>query len=444
MFRRCLAKVMIVALAGVGLTTSAAHAQIGVALTGAGPVNRSMGGASTAAPLDAAGALFWNPATMSGLSRSELEFGAELLYPRTKVSSSLPANAFGPGIPGIPLSGSDRSDAGIFAIPSIGLVYMPEESWWTFGLGLYGSGGFGVNYSASRVNPLAGSVNPILTPQPPNGFGLGAVYSQFQIMQLAPSASYQLAPNLSVGFSPTINLANLSVDPDVFAPPNVNGAYSPTTHGLVTWGLGFQAGVFYTTDEGWSFGASVKSPQWLAPFRYNSTDQTGGPRTVKIHLDYPLMVSLGTSYTGFDRWILAADVRFVDFHDTTGFKNASFDSTGAVTGLGWDSSFCVALGAQYQLTDAVSLRLGYTFNTNPIPDDASSFNVASPTILEHTLYAGASYKVTETFLLSLAYAHAFQNTISGPLVTPFGTVLGSSITNQAQVDTLLIGATVKF
>ena len=39
----------------------------GIALSGVGPVNRSMGGAATAAPIDAAGALMWNPASISGL-----------------------------------------------------------------------------------------------------------------------------------------------------------------------------------------------------------------------------------------------------------------------------------------------------------------------------------------------------------------------------------------
>ena len=43
-----------------------ARAQFGLALSGVGPINRSMGGAAVAAPIDAAGAFFWNPATISG------------------------------------------------------------------------------------------------------------------------------------------------------------------------------------------------------------------------------------------------------------------------------------------------------------------------------------------------------------------------------------------
>src|SRR5262245_13418209 len=51
----------------------------GIAVTGVGPVNRSMGGAGTAAPLEAVGALHWNPGSISALPTSEVSFGAELL-----------------------------------------------------------------------------------------------------------------------------------------------------------------------------------------------------------------------------------------------------------------------------------------------------------------------------------------------------------------------------
>ena len=70
-------------LAGLILASSAAPAlaQFGPVMSAAGAANRSMGGASTAAPLSAGGALMWNPATLSGLERSELEVGAELVFP---------------------------------------------------------------------------------------------------------------------------------------------------------------------------------------------------------------------------------------------------------------------------------------------------------------------------------------------------------------------------
>src|SRR5450631_2443672 len=79
----------------LGLDERCALAQFGVATSGVGPINRSMGGASVAAPLDAAGAIYWNPATMGALGRSEMAFGTGFLVPRTTVSSRVPAGALG-------------------------------------------------------------------------------------------------------------------------------------------------------------------------------------------------------------------------------------------------------------------------------------------------------------------------------------------------------------
>ena len=77
----------------------------GIVIPGAGPVNRSMGGAGVAAPLDAAGALLWNPASITGLETSEFVIGAEFLYLDTNVGSTLAPNALGPNIPPVALSG---------------------------------------------------------------------------------------------------------------------------------------------------------------------------------------------------------------------------------------------------------------------------------------------------------------------------------------------------
>ena len=72
-----------------------ARAQYGIILSGgSGPIQRSMGGTGTATTLDSLGGLFWNPATLSGLPKNEMTFGAEFLLPHATVSSSVAANTF--------------------------------------------------------------------------------------------------------------------------------------------------------------------------------------------------------------------------------------------------------------------------------------------------------------------------------------------------------------
>lgn len=423
------------------LCQTVARAQFGATLTGVGPINRSMGGASTAAPLDTLGAFMWNPATITALP-SSTDFGMEVLLPQAKLSSTVNAGALGPGFPPMTLSGSDRSNSGAFPLPEFGFVYQPEDSPLSYGIGLLTVAGFSANFPGDPQNP-------ILSPPPPNGLGVGPLYSQYMLMQLIPTVALQATERLSIGLSPIIDLASLNLDPGVVAPPdNASGSGFPTypalTHGTYQWGGGFQVGAYYTTDSHWNFGASFKSTQWFNSFQYNAHDQIGAPRNIKVLVDAPMIVSLGTSYSGFERWLFALDVRYLDYRNTRPFSQVGFDPTGAVRGLGFDNIFALSTGAQYQVTDALSLRAGYSFSTNPISNANTFFNIASPLIVQHGVSVGASYNVTDTFKLSLAYCHFFENSISGPLLTPLGPIPGTNVTAQASADSIIAGASFKF
>jgi long-chain fatty acid transport protein len=418
-----------------------AKAQYGTILSGTGAVNRSFGGVAVATPLSPAGAMYWNPATLSGFDRSEFEADAELLFPHSSAASQVSAGALGPGIPPVGLAGRTDSDIGVFPLPTIGLVYVPHNSDFTFGLGVFAAAGFGVDYAGSNINPL-------LTAPPPRGLGFGSVYSEFEDLQINPAVAYRLTERITVSAGPILNLARLEVKPGLFAPPdNASGngfaTYPDATHGQTTWGGGFIAGVYYKADT-WGAGASVKSPQWFDTFRFNSTDQVGGPRDLALHADLPMIVSFGAAYTGLDRWVFGADFHYIDYRDAEFLGDQGFDANGAVHGLGWRSVFAVALGAQYQLTEALSLRLGYSWNENPIPNSQSFVSTPAPVIIENMISAGASWKVTEDFTLSFAYVHAFENSIEGPLVTPAGPVPGTAVKNSAYGDIFVLSGSVKF
>lgn len=63
----------------------------GIIIPGEGPIHRGMAGASTAAPVDSIGALYWNPATISALPQSELGFGVDAIFANHTVGSSVGA-----------------------------------------------------------------------------------------------------------------------------------------------------------------------------------------------------------------------------------------------------------------------------------------------------------------------------------------------------------------
>ena len=420
----------------------------GIALSGVGPINRSMAGTATAAPIDAAGAIMWNPASISGLERSEMEFGLELLLPTESISSSIEPGALGGGFPPVRLSGSDYGEPGVSSIPTVALVHKVKNSRWTYGLGMFGVAGFQVNYAAS-------STNPVLLPQnntPGGAGGLGRVYAQAEYFQIVPTASYAVSEKFSFGFSPTITMARLAADPLVFAPPDdADGsgvATYPSGRGSrYSWGAGFQLGAYYITDNCWRFGFCFKSPQWFEPIRFNTENELGYPRYESLRLDYPMILSLGTSYSGIQNWLFACDVRYFDYANTAGFGDpAAFDPTnGRVTGFGWKSILSVHTGVQYRASDRLYLRMGYQYNDNPINSEAVFFNIASPLTIQHVVSTGLSYHLTDNLICSIAYLHGFENRCTGAIVNPVaGALAGTSVTTATSADALSMGFSLRY
>ena len=201
--------------------SATAHGQ-GVVLPTAGPINGSMAGASVAAPLDRAGALYWNAATIMGLSGSEVAFGSDFSHPETRVASSLPAGAFGPAVPSVPLSGRSRSSSGVATLPNLAFVHHSDRLPYAVGLGIFAIGGFSTNYAGSATNP-------VFQPPAPAGFGFGPVSTRLSMLQFVPTIADQLTDRLSIGISPTVTVADLLLDPGIFAGPNITGEYPSVT-----------------------------------------------------------------------------------------------------------------------------------------------------------------------------------------------------------------------
>ena len=421
--------------------TPAARSQSGHVLNGIGAAGQGWAGAGMANPQDGLTALHWNPAAITHTTGSELYLSMQVLVPSGSVASTVEAGAFGPFGPPVTLSGSTDSEAGPFPIPALGYIHTAESSPWTFGVSAFGVGGFGVDY------PLDPN-NPILTPQPPGGLGFGQLVSEFALLQVSPTAAYRLSDRVSIGFAPTFNYATLKVGPfPAAAPDDANGDGFPTyprAPKAGATGFGAQAGLQYDDPSGFRLAASVKTPQWFNDFSFDAADEAGNPRTLTFRLDYPMMLSAGLGYTGPSGFDAALDVRYIDFEHTKGFDEVGFDQTGAVKGFGWKSIVVVAVGLQYRLTERLPVRIGYSFNENPVKDEVAFFNTAAPALIQHRLGGGFSYHAGDRVTLEAALQYGFKNSIEGPWEMPgFGPVPGTSVKHELATFIAVFGVNVK-
>lgn len=422
-----------------------AFSQSGHVMNGVSAVDEAMGGAGSAVPLDASSAMHWNPSGIAWLPSSQFDASLQLMFPNTNLISSVDAGAFQQGFPQQSLYGNTSSSAGPFPIPSLGLVMKPENSNLSYGLSICAIGGFGVDYKSEITNPLT-------TPQPPSGMGFGAINSQLMMIQVAPTVAYKITDHISLGIAPLFNLSSLEVNPfPATNPDDANGNGYPSYPNGPTasaFGFGFNAGVMlHDILPGVHFGVGYRSTQRFDPLKFNSKDEMGNPRSFSFKMDCPQMLTLGTGYTGTDRLVVAADFRYIDYGHTRGFKESGFTHTGAVAGFGWKSIVVLAAGIQYDLTDKLPVRLGYAFNTNPVRNQDSFYNVAAPAVVQNHLGAGLSYKISQILTGTLGFQYGFKNKVKGTWMTmsPSGQAVpvpGTGVQNELSTSILLIGISI--
>lgn len=406
----------------------------GIIAPGAGPINRAMAGASTAAPVDF-GSSYWNPANLSFLERQEFLLGSELIIPSTHLTTNLPAGAINGVLPVQGRYGVARSDSGVIPNLAAGLSFrLSPDSRTTFGLGVFGFVGGNVNYQGNPSIPILSGF------QPPRNFGFGPVFANASFLSITPMASYRVSERLSIGGGPVITSGTMSLSPAFFAAgPKQPGGILPTfpaaTNGRQFWGGGFQLGLLYQAGDDWNFGFSYKSPVWQERWGFNAANPDLTNRRIGVQAQLPAIYSWGVAYKGFDRSLIDVDLRYLDYANAGLFGQSVRDG-----GLGWNSVFALAIGGQYELTDRVTLRGGYLFNTNPIPAPATLFNVQLPGIIQHTLSFGASLKLTEDVTLSAAWVHGFRNSVQGDVVEE----TGAFTKFDTQIDSIVMGLNVQF
>lgn len=416
------------------LASSAATVRAqGVVAPSAGPINSGMAGASTAAPVDF-GASYWNPAVLSGLESQEFLLGSSLAFPSIHVQNSVRAGSILGVFPPTDRVGLSRSDSGVPSGLATGVAFrLSDDSPMTFGLGVFGLVGGGVNFAGSFTNP-------VLTPhRPPEYFGFGPIYANTALLAITPMTSFQVTDRLAIGGGPVISSGTVSFSPAFFAPGPKDelgiSTFPAATNARPFWGGGFQLGLFYELNDDWNLGFSYKSPVWQEPWAFNAAFPDLAPRRISVQADIPAIYSWGVAYKGIPNALIDVDVRYFDYTDTELFGENVRDG-----GLGWRSVFAVATGMQYRLTDRLNLLAGYLYNTNPINETQTLFNVQAPGIIVHTLTVGASLRLTENITFTTSWMHGFRNAIEGPILQ----LPGSSTKLDMQLDTFVAGLNITF
>jgi long-chain fatty acid transport protein len=169
--------------------------------------------------------------------------------------------------------------------------------------------------------------------------------------------------------------------------------------------------------------------------------------------DMPENFNFGISVKAASSVTLAADYQRINY---SGVKSVSNPSTnGGLTtagtlgcdncrGFGWDSVNVIKLGIEYQYNPNLILRAGYNHTDNPIQARDVTFNIIAPGVVQNHATLGFTYNVSKDSEVTMAYMHAFKNSVSGASL--FNNWLGDSAQEKIQMyqNSLGIAYSVKF
>ena len=101
-------------------------------------------------------------------------------------------------------------------------------------------------------------------------------------------------------------------------------------------------------------------------------------------------------------------------------------------GFGWKDMNIVKLAVEYKGLPSWILRGGYSYGTQPIPEEEVLFNILAPGVVQNHLALGFSREVGQQGnQLHFAFDYAFSNTVKG--VNPLDNVQEIELKMQ-QID----------
>ncbi len=395
--------ILVIILAVTIFYSEVSFATNGMQIIGTGPVVRSMGGAGSALPLDAA-AVMTNPASISQLG-GRVDFGASYFVPSSKYKVTTAA--------GYSVDSNERtSSTGPSPIPAFGLV-LPINDTTTFGVGAYGTAGMGVDYTNNLYN--------------------NTTYTNLAIMKFAPAVSYKVNTNLSIGAAVNIDYATMGYNA---GRSNANAIVPHETN--AQYGYGLQLGALYKINDLIQVGLGYISLQDFGDFRYNTTSGED-----KLTFDQPQNLILGFGITPADNIRIAADVKWIEWSATVGKNMPKYSANAANNGawnMNWENQIVYALGLEYDATKDVKVRAGFNYGKNPLDKNQAFESIAFPAVQESHYTVGVGWGLSQNSALNLGFMYA-------PTVTQTGANAMQGITSyetSLSETSLELGLSYKF
>jgi long-chain fatty acid transport protein len=360
---------------------------------GYGTHYKGLAGAGTALSLSAFAPAI-NPAGLTGLGK-RVDVGVAYFNPSREFSvtgnpSGFP-NTFGLA-PGMVESGSNS-----FIIPSVaGHLSLPGGH--HLGLAIYGNGGMNTDYQA----PVFGNN--------PTGVDLSQLFA-------AGTYAREIVPGHSIGISGIFAWQRFKAE-GLQAFGNFSSDANKLTNNDYSTSTGFGARIGYLGKilPMLSVGASYQTKMSMSEF-----EDYSGLFAEKGDFDIPASWNVGVAVQALKVLKISADVQQILYSGIKSINNPLLpnlqqarlgDDDGA--GFGWENMTVYKVGAQATPLPTLTLRAGYSYGEQPIPQSEVLFNILAPGVVEQHVTFGLSKTLIPLLDVHFALMYAFSNSVQGP------------------------------
>lgn len=397
---------VVVALA---LGATSAFATNGSTMIGMGAKTRGMGGTGIGVGHGAESALS-NPALITTIkSDNEISFGGTLFMPDIETT-----NAINAGPAGATAAETATSDSDMFVIPSVSVANKVNSNFY-WGVGMWGTGGLGVDYRDTKSIVGNDGVIP----------GVDGAHMQMvtalQLMQFGVPLVYT-TNNFSVGVTPILQYGSLDINYQFM--DNVGDPFTMGSGVADDLKFGYNIGMAYETN-GLTLGAVYISEiemeydgvmsTVIAPF-----SATGAYNNDK--LSSPAQYGVGASYK-MKEHTLALDYKHINWEDADGYKDFE-----------WQDQDVIAVGYEYA-TKGWALRAGYEFAESAVQNQTftgvNSANLSSGVVNTFNMLG---FPGTQETHVTFGGTYAFNEKLSLDLAAVFGLENEETMTNFTGED----------
>ncbi len=257
-----------------------------------------------------------------------------------------------------------------------------------------------------------------------------ALESKIQVIDIFPTIAYQITPKISVGASINFENIDATYSNDIYS--NIgNGTVVTSGNSSLTgsaWSAGYTLGAMYkltpktiigadyhsAVNEGINGKATISGTPCFLDYNGqcqhplpNSLVPGDGTDTGKVNIDLPAIANIGISQGIGEKLTVMADAEWTQW-DTVPGVDATISGVGTDnTTLNYHNTWLYSLGAQYDLTQKLSVSGGLAYDETPT--NSTYRDARIPGTNRKWLTFGCNYAPTKNLSLFATYEHIFMN-----------------------------------